>query len=381
MRNIVRALMFLAVMAPLVTELPGLSSRTAKLIELHYLSGINGLQLMANVDDFLAGRSQPVASERQDQPAPAASAPARPSLLDSVSSLRSGNVSAEKPAPPVMPSGLNALATSTVMILGASADGIGIGTGFTVRRVSDDVALIATAYHVVDRFCAIPEATVADQVSPDRQVYSCQSLFVLHDIAVNLKTNEVEPDGSEPWKTEVTSLVFFDKKLDLAAFLVQVPATSTVATSSVETAFDPRDAKFKVAGKLSKLDELDVYLIAYPAAFTTAELAQFDSPQLIKKRWFAGRYLKTKTFENDRKLGFISALKHTIHGMPGTSGGPMALADGRVFGLNTSILLNRYYVKSGCATKLVEDSENYAIPSSYLRPIVISQKATEGVSK
>ena len=273
---------------------------------------------------------------------------------------------------------------STVMIFGAAADGVGIGTGFALKKATDGRMIFITNLHVVEKFCSIPQEIASDIDSEDHQIYSCDSLFVLHDVAINTKTDNAEADGAHLFKSEILSIDYFDKVRDLVAFRVALPDDSTVRNVALESKYDLKDLLVvqqnaeKVDPKLKPtvidgvnklpLTALNIYLAAY-AVPTTDNQGKAENT-LIKKQWFKGTVQDLETFENDKKLGFITALRHSIEVLPGTSGGAIALSDGRVIGINSSVEVKQFYAKQGILfwqkAKLETYKSFFAMPATFI---------------
>ena len=260
---------------------------------------------------------------------------------------------------------LKAVWSNTVMVFGATADGIGIGSAFAVTKQDEHSAIYLTAYHVIEKFCDIPNRPYSEQTTVDDNAFSCQSLYVLNDIAIDTKTNQVANDGEHAWKSEIEEIIFFDKVSDVAAFRIRIPDQNRVTKTKVESTYEVDRPKFKdVNDKLQPLTKFDLYTIGYPSAYKKADKVPVHDPGLIRKRWSRGQYIRTKTFESVSKLGFTHALKHGVYSLPGSSGGPMALPDGRVIGINFSMILNQYYRQrfGGCSRLAkVTEKELYAI--------------------
>ena len=247
---------------------------------------------------------------------------------------------------------LGNLWNNTAMIFGASADGIGVGTTFAISDAVKGEALFATNFHVVEPFC---EADEKDQ-------YTCQSLFVLHDVAINTETKETVIDGSHPWKSEVTSLVFVDKLHDLVVFKVALPADFVMNTTKTVTDYDAKKPEFAAVPNSplkTPINTFDVYMVSY----------SLDAG-MIKKSWKQGRVDSVRYFENDQKQGLFIAIKHTIQTGPGSSGSPLAFVDGRIIGMNTSAEVNQFYAKSWIFwQKLETHLSYYAIPTIFLKGV------------
>jgi hypothetical protein len=274
---------------------------------------------------------------------------------------------------------LAALWNSTSMVFGAAADGVGVGTTFAIKKEADGRMVFITNFHVVEQFCNIPQNTISDLAEVDSFKYPCQALFVLHDVAINTKANSAEVDGAHPWKSEVMSLDYFDKQRDLAVFRINLPDDNDIAATAIEMNYDikslliPRNTAEKLDPKLppittggvdvSPMTAFQLYLVAF--SMPKADLSS------IKKQWFKGTTEGSSTFENNKKLGFISALKHNIEVLPGSSGGPLALSDGRVVGLNTSVEIKQFYVHSGwwfwAKDTLTTYNSFFAMPSTFIK--------------
>jgi hypothetical protein len=103
-------------------------------------------------------------------------------------------------------------------------------------------------------------------------------------------------------------------------------------------------------------------------------MAAYSMPKLdsilIQKHWLKGAILGSQTFENDKKLGFITALKHNIEVLPGSSGAPLVLSDGRIIGINSSVEVKQYYERSGILwwVKYTLETVNsyFAMPTTFL---------------
>jgi hypothetical protein len=256
---------------------------------------------------------------------------------------------------------LASLWNSTAMVFGAAATGVGIGTTFAIKKADDGRMLFMTNFHVVEQFCNIPEEINSDLVQGDDLKYPCQALFVLHDLSINTLTNSASIDGSHPWKSEVLSLDYFDKQRDLAVFRINLPDDSDINPTSIEKNYDiktllisedqveKRDSKLLsviVNGvNMSPVTAFPIYLIAI--SMPNQKTKKTTDLIWIKKQCFQGTIKGTQTFENDKKLGFISALKHDIEVLPGSSGGPLALSDGRVVGINASVEIKQFYARAG----------------------------------
>ena len=204
---------------------------------------------------------------------------------------------------------------STSMIFGAAADGVGIGTTFAVKKLQDGSMLFVTNFHVVENFCIIPQDITKDIDENNNQKYPCQALFVLHDIAINTKTNSAEVDGKSPWKSERNSLEYFDKQKDIAAFRIELPIDNDIEATTLENNYDlktlliSRNNAEKINPKLPPIIMEGIEMS--PITAFSLYLVAFSIPKanqvLIQKQWFKGITEGSKTFENDKKLGFISA--------------------------------------------------------------------------
>ena len=249
---------------------------------------------------------------------------------------------------------LGNLWNNTAMIFGANADGLGVGTAFATEDLGNGEALFATNFHVVEPFCDVPLDLITDRVQPGDLKYECKSLFVLHDVAINTTTHQTTVDGSHPWKSSVTSLLFFDKKHDLAIFKVSIPADFVITANKTET-----DNAADFAAKKPVYNNFDVYMVYY--SVTTG---------MIQKNWQHGTIDSVRYFETDQKLGLFVAIKHTIDTGAGSSGAPLATADGRIIGVNASIEVNQFYSKSWWFWKKLETHLSfYAIPALFLKGV------------
>lgn len=274
---------------------------------------------------------------------------------------------------------------NTGMIFGAAADGVGIGTTFAIKKLADGKAIFLTNFHVVEQFCQVPQDLDTDLVDTNSFKYPCDALFVLHDVAINTQTNTAEADGAHPWKSEVASLSYFDKKRDLAAFAIELPTDADIAANNIETDFEltnlliARNNAEKIDPKLPPItingvekSPLTAFTIYLPAYSLPVQNDKTPTEVLwIKKEWFKGTALGVQTFENDKKLGFIPALKHTIPVLPGSSGGPLALSDGRVIGINASVEIKQFYGHTGHLwwkkEKLETFSSFFAMPATFVK--------------
>jgi hypothetical protein len=274
---------------------------------------------------------------------------------------------------------------NTGMIFGAAADGVGVGTTFAVKKLADGKMVFLTNFHVVEQFCQVPEGVDSDLVENNSFKYPCDALFVLHDVAINTQTNTAEADGTHPWKSEVASLTYFDKKRDLAAFAIELPADADISANNIETTFDignlltPRNNAEKLDPKLPpitvnsvEMSPLTAFALYLPAYSLPKQNEKNPSEVLwIKKEWFKGAALGVQTFENEKKLGFISAIKHNIEVLPGSSGAPLALSDGRIVGINASIEIKQFYGHKGHLWWKKEILETYsfffAMPATFVK--------------
>ena len=118
--------------------------------------------------------------------------------------------------------------------------------------------------------------------------------------------------------------------------------------------------------EMSPITAFSLYLVA----FSIPKANQV----LIQKQWFKGITEGSKTFENDKKLGFISALKHNIEVLPGSSGRPLMLSDGRIIGINTSVEIKEFYVRKGflwwVKYKLETFNSFFAMPSTFVKDFI-----------
>ncbi|MEK6626809.1 MAG: trypsin-like peptidase domain-containing protein, partial [Bdellovibrionota bacterium] len=335
--------------------------QTQKVVHLEFYNQVDGRVIIQNIDKMLSN-SQPDQVVTADSLEPA-------DVYDSSSkekSLFKRNPKLFTDTASFSPE-LKALWNNTIMVFGATADGIGIGTAFSIVKLDEHTALFLTAYHVVEKFCDIPNKPYSEQTTIEDNAFSCQSLYVLNDIAIDTKTNQVANDGEHAWKSEIEEILFFDKVADVAAFRIRIPDDNKLSMAKIESNYDVDKPKFKdVNDKLQSLTKFDLYTFGYPSTYKKVDKVPVHDPGLIRKRWSRGQYLRTKTFESQSKLGFTHALKHGVYSLPGSSGGPMALPDGRVIGINFSMILNQYYRHrfGGCARLAkVTEKELYAIAS------------------
>ncbi len=276
---------------------------------------------------------------------------------------------------------------STAMVFGAAANGVGVGTTFAIKKAADGQMIFMTNFHVVEQFCRVPQDVFSDRVAAGSSTYSCQALYVLHDVAINTQTNSAVVDGSSPWKSEILSLEYFDKKLDLAAFRIKLPEQNDLVPVTMELNYDLKrqlpSVQAKKAEKIfSNTDDtsidaiLDRLLITEATLFEVAyTMPSKDSQEsvFIKKQWFKGAAQELTAYENEKKLGFVRAWKNSIEVLPGASGGPVALSDGRVIGISTGVELKQYYARPWWffGKKRLKTSKSYfAMPAPYLKDLI-----------
>ena len=330
--------------------------------KLHFITALDSQKILSSIDEITADREQIHLSSFTFGKKPKVEVP--------LNTLNATNPQ------------LASLWNSTSMVFGAAANGVGVGTTFAIKNLANGQMLFMTNLHVVEDFCNIPQDIVADLIETDSLKYPCQALFVLHDVAINTKTNSAAIDGASPWKSEVLSLDYFDRQHDLAAFRINLPDGHNIAPVTLETSYDLStlmitrknaekiDAKFPpifMNGiEMAPMSALSVYLAAY--AVPNTALQNIDSV-LIKKQWLKGSVEGPRTFENIAKLGFITALKHTIEVPPGTSGGPISLSDGRIVGVNTSVEVNQFYSQAGgCSKAELETYKSFfAVPTTFVK--------------
>lgn len=282
--------------------------------------------------------------------------------------------------------GMASLWDSTLMVFGAANDGVGIGTSFALKKAVDGKMIFVTSFHVVEQFCEIPEKTDADlvsDVSGTNPKYPCQALYVLHDLAIDTQSHNVVFDGAHPWKAEVLALDYFDKSRDLAAFRVSIPGDSDLKPVVVEGDFDLKNLlivkgdaqiyksnakpKIIVGKSIFPLTSFPIYMVAVSVP-NLGENENTDA--LIKKHWYKGSVRGVLTFENDKKLGFVSALKHDMEALPGTSGAPVVLSDGRVVGVNSSAEVKNFYESTWWILgiqELATYKSYFAMPTTYVK--------------
>lgn len=353
------------------------------IVPLHLEQGVDGHTILNNVDAFLEEHRQ--LSDLSSSLGEFSSKNAKPELsflgfgkkTPAESAAASGVSAAELAA--IHPN-LAKVWNNTAMIFGASANGIGVGTTFMISKTTANSALFVTNFHVIEAFCNVPAEEVFAEATTDEFKYECQSLFVLHDVAINTQNNQVQIDGKQPWKSEVTSLQSFDKRRDLAVFEITLPADFVATLTDVDSGYDlvkplfvKKEARLLPnlpAAKASDsvaMESLELYIISYSVPVVDGK----NSANLIKKSWHRGAMEGLRAFENEQKLGLVPAIKHSVEVTPGSSGGPLVLSDGRIIGVNASLEIKQFYVKHLFASRLETYISYYAIPTVFLAPLLI----------
>ncbi|MBI2522630.1 MAG: trypsin-like peptidase domain-containing protein [Bdellovibrio sp.] len=356
MKNI---LFILVILSPMLISFNYGIQQSQKVVKLEFYNQIDGRVIIQNIDKML--------SDSQSNQIILADSLAPTDVYDPSSkdkSLFKRNPKFFTDTASFNPE-LKALWNNTIMVFGATADGIGVGTAFSIAKLDEHTALFLTAYHVVEKFCDIPNRPYSEQTTLEDNSFSCQSLYALNDIAIDTKSNQVANDGEHAWKSEIEEVLFFDKVSDVAAFRIRIPDDNKLTMAKVESNYEVDKPKFNdINDELRPLSKFDLYTFGYPSTYKKVDKVPVHDPGLIRKRWSRGQYLRTKTFESQSKLGLTHALKHGVYSLPGSSGGPMALPDGRVIGINFSMILNQYYRHrfGGCARLAkVTEKELYAI--------------------
>lgn len=342
----------------------------SKMTKLEYFENIDGEEILNNIDELLINRE--VESESSFQ-------------LKTKSFFKKIN-NDNTPAVPTkdfftvdtLPASLNQVWSNTVMIFGVNADGIGIGSAFAVKRNANK-AIFVTAFHVMENFCNFPvEYSTQDITDPNLagKNIACKGVFTLNDLAINTINNKVQLDGKNPWKSKIAEVLYFDKVNDVVVFEIAIPETSKIKEIAValdykvsSPKFIPSNLEVKDQQEVS-LKKFDIFAVGYPSLYKTVDNIQVHDKGLITKRWSQGHFLGTKSFEGPEQLGLIKAFKHSLYSLPGSSGGPLSLNDGRIVGVNFSKILNSYYQRiAGCsqAKKLVTEEDFFAIPSLNLK--------------
>jgi hypothetical protein len=118
--------------------------------------------------------------------------------------------------------------------------------------------------------------------------------------------------------------------------------------------------------KMFPLTALNIYLVSYSMPNNQADVNQ----AWIKKEWHKGKILNVQSYENEKLLGLIPALQHDIEVLPGSSGAPLALSDGRVVSINTAAEIKQFYVKHGILwwrkNKLETHKSFFSMPITFI---------------
>ncbi|MBF0361615.1 MAG: trypsin-like peptidase domain-containing protein [Oligoflexia bacterium] len=283
--------------------------------------------------------------------------------------------------PKQLPPGMQKIWKSTIMLFGANADGLGIGSGFIVKRLAENKGVIFTAYHVVEDFCDIPRDEEKVEGAGE---FNCKMLFALNDIAIDTKTNKVSYDGQNPWKAAVKKVIYFDKLNDFVAIEFNIPADFQV--EKLEMLYDiddinkpkveKRDIEFVQVGRRNliaayelsrdyvRLKYFNLWSIGYPSTYKNDEGEYVHDKQLIRKRWTDGSYEKSVSYETPDELGFVKVFAHTQNMLPGMSGSALCMSDGRILGLNISLILNRSFQRrfAGCTKRMLLEKIKISVP-------------------
>ncbi|MBF0300987.1 MAG: trypsin-like peptidase domain-containing protein [Oligoflexia bacterium] len=281
-----------------------------------------------------------------------------------------------------LPPTMNKIWNSTVMLLGATADGLGIGTGFIVKRLAEDKGIIFTAYHVIEAFCDIPNNLVKAEGA-----FKCKMLFALNNVAIDTKTNKVTYDGQDPWKAAVKKVIFVDKLNDFAAIEFSIP--NNFKTEELKIVYDydlkdpkieKKDIKFVKKGRTNLIDAreikkdfvklryFNIWSIGYPSIYKKADGNYVHDKHMIRKRWTDGSFEKFVSYETPDSLGFVKVFTHTQNMLPGMSGSAFCMSDGRIIGMNISLILNKSFQRrfGGCTKKIILEKIKLSVPFNNL---------------
>jgi len=226
-----------------------------------------------------------------------------------------------------LPSALKPMWENSLMILGTSSEGAGIGSGFLVRIKAVNngyLGYVLTNNHVIDGFCNL-------------STRDCENLFVLHDIGLNAVTGESFKTGSNVLKVKGAKLIKNNVTPDLA--LLEV-ALDDAAISFLKVAQVQLDNNYLV-GK-------NAFAIGYPATYrrTSATQKPIENQNYIIKRWSEGTVEQVGSTQDFGDL--------VIHGadiLPGNSGSALYNEMGTVIGVNVLLFNVRKdfdYEGGGC---------------------------------
>lgn len=347
-------------------------------VPLHFVQGLNGEGILSNVDRLLETSGDRSSTSEQGV-TPAWEGQSRVFDLSKSAAFVLSDQDVPKQLTNINPK-LGQLWNNTAMLFGANPDGIGVGTAFAFRQNDDSSAVFVTNYHVIQPFCQIPADQVTGQAKRDDLSFRCQSLYVLHDISIDTLSSQAGIDGSHPWKSEVRSILFYDQKLDLAVFEVSVPPGAPMIFTEMAVNYDLKKPVFeqKEARLLPRKNPPTSVQTVFPIVDFEAYLIFYSVPDakeksegslVIKKGWKQGTIDGIRIFETEKRLGLVSGIKHSMVMQPGSSGGPLAFSDGRIFGINTDLEMNQFYGNSGCSRKLETYVSYYAVPTVYLKGV------------
>jgi len=211
-----------------------------------------------------------------------------------------------------LPEGVKPMWSASLLLLGTTDEGVGIGSAFVVRikrNGSRILGYLMTNNHVIRDFCDWNG--------------ECPNLYTLNDIGINTRTGEVFRTGSNVLKVQGAKVIKTTNPPDLA--LLEVELTEESMAFLKIAAVNVNDATAGTA----------VYAIGFPntSVRTSSSAKPIDDQTLVIKRWSEGVVERTIHVE-----GYEELLVHTADILPGNSGSGLFNRSGTVIGVNVLLM-------------------------------------------